>query len=308
MPQTASGRAPSKRPTASIAYARAVPDDQRSQALLQEELNRAVALALAEDIGDRDVTALATVPEGTSATARVVQKQPGVLSGLDCAVAALRACDADIQIELLADTGVWRERGPVFEARGDARALLAGERTALNFLQQLSGVATLTARCVREVRDTGAQILDTRKTVPGLRHLQKRAVRDGGGTNHRIGLFDMVLIKENHAAVAGGITAAIRAARATTPDLPLECEVRDLAELDEALAAGAERVLLDNMDLRTLREAVERCRGKAVTEASGGLELGKLRPVAETGVDLLSLGALTHSAPALDLSMLIELH
>lgn len=267
-----------------------------------------MAVALAEDIGDRDVTALATVPEGTTATARVVQKAPGVLSGLDCAVSALRVCDPDVQIELLASTGVWRENGPVFEARGDARALLAGERTALNFLQQLSGVATLTAKCVREVEGTGAKVLDTRKTVPGLRHLQKRAVRDGGGTNHRIGLFDMVLIKENHAAVAGGITAAIRAARETTPDLPLECEVRDLAELDEALAAGAERVLLDNMDLRTLREAVERSKGKAVTEASGGLELGTLRPVAETGVDLLSLGALTHSAPALDLSMLIELH
>lgn len=283
-------------------------DDQRSQTLLQDELNRAVAVALAEDIGDRDVTALATVPEGSTATARVVQKEPGVLSGLDCAVAALRACDPDVHIELLADTGVWRDGGPVLEARGDARALLAGERTALNFLQQLSGVATLTAKCVREVRDTGAQILDTRKTVPGLRHLQKRAVRDGGGRNHRIGLFDMVLIKENHAAVAGGITAAINAARATAPDVPLECEVRDLSELDEALAAGAERVLLDNMDLRTLREAVERSKGKAVTEASGGLVIGNLRPVAETGVDLLSLGSLTHSAPALDLSMLIELH
>lgn len=285
-----------------------MPDDQRSQDLLHDELQRSVETALAEDIGDRDVTAVATVPEGATATARVVQKAPGVLSGMDCAVAALRACDPDVQIELLANTGVWRDGGPVFEARGDARALLAAERTALNFMQQLSGVATLTARCVQEIDGTGAKILDTRKTVPGLRHLQKRAVRDGGGRNHRIGLFDMVLIKENHAAVAGGITSAIRAARATAPDLPLECEVRDLAELDEALAAGAERVLLDNMDLRTLREAVERCQGKAVTEASGGLALGTLRPVAETGVDLLSLGALTHSAPALDLSMLIELH
>ncbi|MBJ7472285.1 MAG: carboxylating nicotinate-nucleotide diphosphorylase, partial [Solirubrobacteraceae bacterium] len=223
-------------------------------------------------------------------------------------VAALRACDPNVQVELLASTGVWRDGGPVLEARGDARALLAAERTALNFLQQLGGVATLTAQCVREVEGTGAKILDTRKTVPGLRHLQKRAVVDGGGVNHRIGLFDMVLIKENHAAVAGGITKAIAAARKAAPDLPLECEVRDLAELDEALAAGAPRVLLDNMDLRTLREAVERCQGKAVTEASGGLEIGKLRAVAETGVDLLSLGSLTHSSEALDLSMLIELH
>jgi nicotinate-nucleotide pyrophosphorylase (carboxylating) len=276
--------------------------------LLREELERAVAAALAEDVGSGDVTALATVPEGTTATARVIQKEPGALSGLDCAVHALRSCDPSVQVELLANAGVWRDGGPVLEARGDARALLAGERTALNFLQQLSGVATLTARCVREVEGTGAKILDTRKTVPGLRHLQKRAVLDGGGANHRIGLFDMVLIKENHAAVAGGITKAIERARALSPDLPLECEVRDLAELDEALAAGAPRVLLDNMELSVLREAVGRCAGKAITEASGGLQIGRLRPVAETGVDLLSLGSLTHSAPALDLSMLIELH
>ncbi len=280
-------------------------DDQR---LLRAELERAVAIALAEDLGDGDVTALATVPEGTTATARVVQKEPGVLSGLDCAVHALRTADPDVQVELLASTGVWRDGGPVLEARGDARALLAAERTALNFLQQLGGVATLTAECVREVEGTGAKILDTRKTIPGLRHLQKRAVLDGGGANHRIGLFDMVLIKENHAAVAGGITKAIEGARRLAPELPLECEVRDLAELDEALAAGAPRVLLDNMDVNTLREAVERCQGKAITEASGGLQIGKLRQVAETGVDLLSLGSLTHSAKALDLSMLIELH
>lgn len=295
-------------PSGPIAYARAVAETDRLQTLLQAELHRAVSVALAEDVGDHDVTAEATVPEGTTATARVIQKEPGVLSGLDCAVAALRACDPDVQVELLAGPGVWRDGGPVLEARGDARALLAAERTALNFLQQLGGVATLTAQCVREVEGTGAQIIDTRKTVPGLRLLQKRAVRDGGGGNHRIGLFDMVLIKENHAAIAGGITKAIAAARATAPDLPLECEVRDLAELDEALAAGAPRVLLDNMDLPTLREAVERCHGKAITEASGGLEIGKLRLVADTGVDLLSLGSLTHSFKALDLSMLIELH
>lgn len=275
---------------------------------LHEELHRAVRIALAEDIGSGDVTAKATVPKGSTATARVTQKAAGVLSGIDCAVAALKACDPEVEVEILASTGVWREGGPVLEARGDARALLAAERTALNFMQQLGGVATLTARAVKEVEGTGATVLDTRKTTPGLRHLQKRAVRDGGGGNHRIGLFDMVLIKENHAAVAGGIGKAIAAARKKAPELPLECEVTSLAELDEALAAGAPRVLLDNMDLVTLREAVERCRGKAVTEASGGLSLGNLRAVAETGVELLSLGALTHSAPALDLSMLVELH
>lgn len=291
-----------------IAYARAVDAYPESDRLLREELEREIAVALAEDLGSGDVTALATVPEGTMATARVIQKEPGVLSGLDCAVHALRSCDPQVQVELLAGPGVWREGGPVLEARGDARALLAAERTALNFMQQLGGVATLTAQCVREIEGTGATILDTRKTLPGLRHLQKRAVRDGGGANHRIGLFDMVLIKENHAAVAGGIRQAIERAREASPELPLECEVRDLAELDEALAAGAPRVLLDNMELPVLREAVERCQGRAITEASGGLEIGKLRQVAETGVDLLSLGSLTHSAKALDLSMLIELH
>jgi nicotinate-nucleotide pyrophosphorylase (carboxylating) len=285
-----------------------VVDSNGLQRLLQEELEREVAIALAEDIGSGDVTAVATVPEGTTATARVIQKEPGVLSGLDCAVHALRSCDPSVTVELLAGTGVWRDGGPVLEARGDARALLAAERTALNFLQQLGGVATLTAQCVKEIEGTGATIIDTRKTLPGLRHLQKRAVLHGGGSNHRIGLFDMVLIKENHAAIAGGIGKAIARARELAPDLPLECEVRNLAELDEALAAGAPRVLLDNMELKVLREAVERCGGKAITEASGGLEIGKLRQVAETGVDLLSLGSLTHSAKALDLSMLIELH
>lgn len=287
-----------------VAYA--APVSTPAEDLLIKERDRAVALALAEDLGAGDVTAQATIPPGATASARIVQKAPGVLSGLDCAIAAFKSCDPKAQVEVLTGPGIWREDGPVLEVRGDARALLAAERTALNFMQQLSGVATLTARCVREVEGTGAAILDTRKTTPGLRHLQKRAVIDGGGRNHRIGLFDMVLIKENHAAVAGGITAAINAARHAAPDMPLVCEVRDLAELDEALAAGAPRVLLDNMSLPVLREAVERCAGKAVTEASGGLRLGTLRPVAETGVELLSIGALTHSAPALDLSMLIE--
>lgn len=291
-----------------MTYARAVSGKHESASPLLDELQRAVKIALAEDIGSGDVTAKATVPKHATATARVTQKAPGVLSAIDCAVAALKACDPEVEVEVLASVGVWREGGPVLEARGNARALLAAERTALNFMQQLGGVATLTARAVKEIEGTGAKVLDTRKTTPGLRYLQKRAVRDGGGDNHRIGLFDMVLIKENHAAVAGGIGKAIEAARAKAPELPLECEVTSLAELDEALAAGAPRVLLDNMDLGTLREAVERCAGKAVTEASGGLSLGNLRAVADTGVELLSLGALTHSAPALDLSMLVELH
>lgn len=289
-------------PRRAVAYAARV-----DEVALRAEIERVVVVALAEDVGTGDVTAKATVPKGTRGSARITQKEPGVLSGLDCAVHVLRACDPDVEIELLAQVGIWREGGPVLEARGDARALLKAERVALNLLQHLGGIATLTAQCVREVEGTGARVIDTRKTLPGLRHLAKRAVRDGGGTNHRIGLFDMVLIKENHAAIAGGIGPAIKAARARYPDLPLECEVTNLKELDEALAAGAPRVLLDNMSVSTLREAVERASGKAETEASGGLAIGSLRQVAETGVDYLSIGSLTHSAPALDLSMLIEL-
>ncbi|HMJ03580.1 MAG TPA: carboxylating nicotinate-nucleotide diphosphorylase, partial [Conexibacter sp.] len=203
--------------------------------------------------------------------------------------------------------GIWHEAGElVLSVRGNARTLLAAERTALNFLGRLSGIATLTARCVREVEGTGARILDTRKTTPGLRLAEKAAVYFGGGTNHRIGLFDEILIKENHAAAAGGVGEAVRRARAARPDLPVEVEVRDFAELDEALAAGALRVMLDNMDLATMRAAVQRTAGRASLEASGGVTLGSLREIAETGVDFISIGALTHSAPALDLSLILE--
>ena len=194
----------------------------------------------------------------------------------------------------------------MLRATGDARALLAAERTALNFLQRLSGVATLTARCVRAVEGTGAQILDTRKTTPGLRALEKAAVAAGGGVNHRAGLYDMVLIKENHATLAGGVGAAVRAAAAAFPDLPLEVECSTLAEVDEALAAGATRILLDNMGPAELRAAVAHVAGRARLEASGGIGFDTLRAHAETGVDWISIGALTHSAPALDLSLLLE--
>src|SRR5579863_2617638 len=189
---------------------------------------------------------------------------------------------------------------------GDARALLAAERTALNFLGRLSGVATSTARAVAAVEGTGARVLDTRKTTPGLRALEKQAVAAGGATNHRHGLYDAVLIKENHIASAGGITAAVRAARANAPGLALEVEVRDAREIEQALAAGAPRLLLDNMSLDQLRAAVAQVAGRAELEASGGVTLETLRAVASTGVDFVSIGALTHSAPALDLSLLIQ--
>jgi nicotinate-nucleotide pyrophosphorylase (carboxylating) len=265
-----------------------------------------VRRALAEDVGDGDATTLATVPEGALARAGVVQKEAGMVFGLDVAEEAFRQLDPEVRFQRRVEEGVWREGGDVLVVEGSARALLTAERTALNLLQRLSGVATATARAVREVEGTGARILDTRKTTPGLRALEKAAVAAAGGTNHRIGLFDAILIKENHAAMAGGVGAAVRAARAARPELPLEVEVRNTAEVAEALEAGAPRLLLDNMTPVELRAAVEAVAGRAELEASGGITLANLREVAETGVDFISLGALTHSAPALDLSLLLE--
>lgn len=279
----------------------------------QQELDALVERALAEDIGSGDVTTAATVDPGTHALARITQKAPGVVYGLDVAAAVFRAVEPDVVLTQAGPEGVWRENGPVLEVTGSAAALLAAERTALNFLQQLSGVATLTARCVQAVEGTGARILDTRKTVPGLRRLQKQAVLAGGGLNHRIGLYDAILIKENHAAMSGGVGAAVRQAHAHARQLLVEVECSSVAEVDEALAAAAElsleggfRILLDNMSPLQLREAVERVAGCAQLEASGGFTLATIRAVAESGVDFISVGALTHSAPALDLSLLLE--
>ncbi len=262
--------------------------------------------ALAEDVGSGDVTTAATVPESALARAVITQKAPGVVYGLDVAETTFRTLDSHIQIERLAGEGVWRERGKVLRIEGSARAILTGERTALNFLQRLSGVATLTARCVEAIAGTGATILDTRKTTPGLRMLEKAAVAAGGGSNHRVGLYDAILIKENHAALAGGVAEAVRRAVAHAPGVPLEVECRTLAEIDEALTAGAPRILLDNMTVEQLRTAVDHVSGRAELEASGGLTLDTLRAVASTGVQFVSVGALTHSAPALDLSLILE--
>jgi nicotinate-nucleotide pyrophosphorylase (carboxylating) len=266
-----------------------------------------VARALAEDVGTGDVTTLATVPEGARARALITQKAPGVVFGLDAALATFRALDPEVVVERLGPEGEWRGGGEVMRVHGRARALLTAERTALNFLQRLSGVATLAARCVREVEGTCARILDTRKTTPGLRALEKAAVAAGGATNHRAGLYDAILIKENHATIAGGVGAAVRRARAAAPTLPLEVEARTPAEVGEALEAGAPRILLDNMSPEELRAAVAQVGGRAELEASGGLTLQTLREVASTGVDFISMGALTHSAPALDLSLILEL-
>ncbi len=267
-----------------------------------------VRAALAEDVGTGDVTTEATVPADAAARALITQKAPGVIYGLGVAEEVFRELDADVDSQRRAPEGVWREGGEVLELRGGARALLTGERTALNFLAHLSGVATAAARAARVVEGTGARVLDTRKTTPGLRALEKAAVAAGGATNHRVGLYDAVLIKENHIAAAGGITAAIERVRAFAPHLAdtLEIEVRDGAEIDEALAAGAPRLLLDNMSTAQLRDAVARVGGAATLEASGGVTLENLRETALTGVDFVSIGAITHSAPSLDLSLILE--
>jgi len=264
-----------------------------------------VTRALAEDLGDGDVTTAATVPAEARARAVIRQKAPGVVYGVDVAEQVFRSLDPDALFTREVGEGVWRESGEVLRIEGRARALLSGERTALNFLQRLSGVATMAARAVQAIDGTGARILDTRKTTPGLRALEKAAVAAGGATNHRAGLYDAILIKENHAALAGGVGEAVRRARAQAPELPLEVECRDLAEVDEALEAGAPRLLLDNMTTAQLAAAVQHVAGRAQLEASGGVTLQTLREVAGTGVDFVSVGALTHSAPALDLSLLL---
>jgi nicotinate-nucleotide pyrophosphorylase (carboxylating) len=262
--------------------------------------------ALNEDVGTGDVTTAATVPEAARARGLITQKAPGVVFGLDVAEQTFRALDPEVSFERLANEGQWREGGPVLALTGSARAILTAERTALNFLARLSGVATLTARYVRALDGSKARILDTRKTTPGLRALEKAAVAAGGGTNHRSGLYDAILIKENHAALAGGVGQAVELARARAPELELEVECRTLAEVDEALGAGARHILLDNMTLEQLGQAVRHVDGRATLEASGGVTLEALGAIAGTGVDFISVGALTHSAPALDLSLILE--
>ena len=265
--------------------------------------------ALAEDLGPGDVTTAATVAEDARARARIRQKQPGVIYGVEPAEATFAQLDPAVRFERVAREGAWREAGEeVLAAEGSTRALLSGERTALNFLAHLSGVATMAARAVSALGGAEVTILDTRKTTPGLRVLEKAAVRAGGACNHRFGLYDAILIKDNHILAAGSIAGAIEAARAAAPELAgtLEVEVRTPAEIDEALAAGAPNLLLDNMDEAGLRAAVAQVGGRARLEASGGVTLERLRALAETGIDCISLGALTHSAPALDISMTLE--
>jgi nicotinate-nucleotide pyrophosphorylase (carboxylating) len=275
----------------------------------------AVALidaALAEDLGAGDFTTLWTVPEERRARAEIVAKSPGVIAGSEVAAEVFRRVDAALRIEVTApDSSAVAPGEAAMRVTGSARSILTAERTALNFLQQLSGVATATRRYVAAIAGTGARVIDTRKTTPGMRLLEKAAVVAGGGANHRVGLYDMVMIKDNHIAAAGGITAAVAAVRARNDrGLRVEVETTTMDEVREALAAGVDRVMFDNMDPATLREAVALVAAtgdaRPETEASGGITLETIRAVAESGVDFISVGALTHSAPALDLSL--QLH
>ena len=277
-------------------------------------LLRRVRTALDEDVGPGDVTTEATIPDDAHGRAVIRAKAVGVLAGVDAARATFALVDSTVTWRGLADGAALEPGTVVAELTGAARSLLVGERTALNFLQRLSGIATVTRRFVEAAAGTPARILDTRKTTPGLRLLEKAAVRAGGGANHRVGLYDMVLIKENHIAVAGGIEAAVERARQHAPEgMEIEVEVRDLDELAVALRLGPDRILLDNMSSALMAEAVIRrdaSPSARVTklEASGNMSLERVPEVAATGVDYISVGALTHSAPALDLSMLIEVH
>ena len=268
-----------------------------------EELVRA---ALVEDIGPGDVTTMLCVPAGTTATATVLAKQAGIIAGLAVGALAFRLLDPNVQWEALVKDGtrVGEGRTPLAVVTGDARALLTAERVALNFMQRLSGVASLTAKYAALTAGTSARIVDTRKTTPGLRALEKYAVRAGGGFNHRLGLYDAVLIKDNHIKAAGGIGSAVAGAKAHIPHtMKIEVETDTLGMVQEALDAGADIILLDNMDTETMRRAVEMIGGRAITEASGNLSEARIAAVAATGVDVLSVGALTHSAPALDISL-----
>jgi nicotinate-nucleotide pyrophosphorylase (carboxylating) len=273
------------------------------------DVQRAVRAALDEDIGAGDVTTLATVPETAVATALMVAREPLVVCGIEFAEWAFKELSSDVKVERVAnDTQRVNAGNTILKIVGPTRAVLTAERVALNFMQRLSGVATATAKYVDEVKGTKAKILETRKTTPGWRRFEKYAVACGGGTNHRIGLFDAILIKDNHLAMLrneppNAIEAAVRRAREKYPNLPVEIEADTAEQVEQALFAGADTILLDNMDPQQLRAAVGWIAGRAKTEASGGITLANVRSVAETGVDFISIGAITHSARAVDIGL-----
>jgi len=265
--------------------------------------------ALREDLGDGDHTSLSTIPENAKGAARLLVKEAGVLAGLELAEAIIHRFDERLNVKpYLMDGANITPNDIAFTIMGPSRSILMVERLVLNFMQRMSGIATLTHRYVQAVEGTGCKVLDTRKTTPTLRALEKWAVRIGGGTNHRHGLYDMIMIKDNHTDMAGGIPQAIAAAKAYLTekgrDLPIEVETRNLREVEQVMTTGGvQRIMLDNFDPLTLRKAVEFIGGRFETEASGGITLATARSFAETGVDYISVGALTHSAPSLDLSL-----
>jgi nicotinate-nucleotide pyrophosphorylase (carboxylating) len=273
-----------------------------------DAVGRLIALALDEDVGPGDRTAEACVAAEARGAGLIVAKEPLVVSGVAAAARVFRALDPECSLEPLKNEGDHADPGEgVLRVRGRLRAILSAERTALNLLQRLSGIATLTHKYVRALEGRKTRVLDTRKTTPGMRALEKAAVRAGGGVNHRGALFDGILVKDNHAAAAGGVGEAVRRARAHAhPLLKIEAEVSTPRQIDEALAAGAQMLLLDNLGDEELRKAVQQVAGRVPLEASGGMTLERLPRVAATGVDYVSVGALTHSAPAVDLSLLVE--
>lgn len=284
--------------------------DWTGRELYEEEVRAAVARALDEDRAGEDVTTLAVVPEGAAAEGRVLFRSGGVVAGTVPFDESFRAVDRSVRVKWERGEGERAEAGEtVCRVRGAASSLLRGERAALNFLMRLSGIATFTARFVDAVRGTDVEILDTRKTTPGLRVIEKFAVRAGGGTNHRMDLSALALIKENHIQIAGGIAAAVGAVRARSPKIAVEVEVENLEQLEEALALGVERIMLDNFDIAGIKEAVRRVRSSGVStyiELSGGVDLERAAEAAPLGVNGISIGALTHSAPAADFSFLFE--
>jgi len=276
--------------------------------LFNNELATLIGSALDEDIGSGDITTACTVPQTAVGKAFIVAKEPLVLAGIAVAKRVFLTVNSDLELALLLEDGSRAMPGErLLEVTGNLAAILMAERTALNFLQRLSGIATLTRSFVDKVANTSVRILDTRKTTPGWRFLEKAAVKAGGGYNHRFGLYDGILIKDNHIVAAGGIRQAVMAVRACEKSrLKVQVEVETLDQLAEAISAGSDAVLLDNMDIDTMAEAVQRAGGKILLEASGGITLENVREVADTGVDLISAGALTHSARAVDMSMEIE--
>ena len=268
-------------------------------------VERLVADALAEDVGEGDLTSEALVPDTARCHAQLLLEEPGVVCGIPVAAAVFRALDPEVRIDAKVAEGVAVTAPPTVlaEIEGPARAVLTGERVALNLVGRLCGIASLTRRFVELVDGTGATILDTRKTTPGLRALERYAVRCGGGQNHRAGLYDAILVKENHLRVAGGVPAAVAALRACSNGLPIEVEAETFDQIREALEAGVERILLDNMSPDQVAAAVELVGGRAQLEASGGVSLATVRSYAETGVDFISVGALTHAARSLHVSL-----